>query len=79
MKTYTSATIDTSRVVLTPDLQELVEMLAKNTHDHWAQKRIEEGWRYGAERNDKQREHPDLVPYETWIRRENAQSGLKRL
>jgi hypothetical protein len=41
-----------------------VEKLAQNNHDHWARKRIEEGWRYGPSRNDAKREHPDLVPYD---------------
>ena len=30
----------------------------------WAQKRIDEGWRYGRRRNDDAKEHPDLVPYD---------------
>lgn len=45
------------------DLQELVERLARNNHDHWARKRIDEGWHYGPSRNDKEKQHPDLVPY----------------
>jgi hypothetical protein len=49
---------------LTRDLEELVERLAENNHDTWAQKRINEGWRYGPRRNDDAQEHPDLVPYE---------------
>lgn len=61
---YTPATIDTSNVNLSPDLDELVERLAQNNHDHWARKRIEEGWCYGATRNDNQKEHPDLVSYD---------------
>lgn len=64
MKTYTPNTIDTSHVKLDPDLEQLIERLAENTHDHWARKRMEEGWRYGAARNDQQKEHPDLVPYD---------------
>lgn len=64
MTTYTPATIDTSHVNLSPDLEELVEKLAQNNHDHWARKRIDEGWRYGVNRNDSNKEHPDLVPYE---------------
>jgi len=64
VRKYTPATIDTSRVELSPDLEGLVERLAQNNHDHWARKRIEEGWCYGAARNDKQKEHPDLVPYD---------------
>jgi hypothetical protein len=62
--TYTPSTIDTSHVSLSPELEILVEKLAENNHDHWAQKRIAEGWRYGVERNDTTKEHPDLLPYE---------------
>jgi hypothetical protein len=61
--TYKPQTIDTSQVHLSTDLQELIERLAENTHDHWARKRIDEGWRYGPKRNDSKKEHPDLVPY----------------
>jgi RyR domain len=61
---YKPETIDTSQIGLPSDLDELVERLAENNHDHWARKRIEEGWRYGAMRNDKEKEHPDLLPYD---------------
>jgi ryanodine receptor 2 len=61
---YTPKTIDTSHITLDSDLKELVERLAQNNHDHWARKRIEEGWRYGSTRNDTKKEHPDLVPYD---------------
>lgn len=64
MTTYTPETIDTSHVSLGSDLKELVERLAQNNHDHWARKRIEEGWHHGAARNDSTKEHPDLVPYD---------------
>ena len=65
MKTnYTPQPIDTSRVELPADMLELTEQLAKNTHDIWAKKRIAEGWKHGAERNDKKKLHPCLVPYE---------------
>jgi ryanodine receptor 2 len=64
VKTYTPETIDTSHISLGSPLEELVERLARNNHDHWARKRIEEGWRYGATRNDNEKEHPDLVPYD---------------
>jgi hypothetical protein len=61
---YTPQTIDTSGVLLSSDLEELVERLAENTHDHWARQRLAEGWRYGPQRNDVSKEHPDLVPYQ---------------
>jgi RyR domain-containing protein len=60
---YKPRTIDTSHVQLPPGLEELVERLAENNHDHWARKRIDEGWRYGVKRDDNAKEHPDLVPY----------------
>ena len=41
-----------------------LERLARNNHDHWARKRIDEGWRCGAMRNDGEKQHPDLVPYD---------------
>jgi RyR domain-containing protein len=61
---YDPKTIDTSQVRLSPAVGELVERLARNNHDHWARKRIEEGWRCGPRRDDHLKEHPDLVPYE---------------
>jgi hypothetical protein len=42
----------------------LIERLAKNNHDLWAQKRLAEGWRYGRHRDDARKETPLLVPYE---------------
>jgi len=62
--TYTPRTIDTANIRLSADLEELVEKLAENNHDHWARKRIEEGWRYGQRRDDREKHHPDLVPYD---------------
>ena len=64
MKIYTPETIDTSHISLGSALEELVERLAQNNHDHWARKRFEEGWRYGPTRNDDKKQHPDLVPYD---------------
>jgi hypothetical protein len=62
--TYSPDPIDTSGVELSPRLNELIERLAANNHDHWALQRIAEGWRFGPDRNDKAKTHPDLVPYE---------------
>jgi len=63
-KPYTPAPLDTSKVALSSDLLELIELLAKNTHEVWAQQRLAEGWQYGIARNDERKEHPCLVPYE---------------
>lgn len=62
--TYTPQPIDTSDVKLPKELEALVEQMAKNVHEVWAQTRIFQGWQYGAERNDVLKHHPCLVPYE---------------
>lgn len=62
--TYQPAPVDTSDVTLSPDVQGLIEVLAKNAHEVWAQQRIDDGWCYGKARDDKKREHPSLIPYE---------------
>ena len=56
--------INTDDVVLSEDLKALTEELAKNTHDVWAEGRIKDGWTYGKKRDDAQKHHPCLVPYE---------------
>ena len=61
---YQPAPIDTSHVELDVELAELLERLARNTHDVWGQQRMADGWRYGPSRNDERKEHPGLVPYE---------------
>lgn len=63
-KKYKPLPIDTSDVVLPKDLLPLVETMAKNVHEVWAQSRINEGWTYGSERNDAEKKHPCLIPYE---------------
>ncbi len=62
--TYQPEPIDTSAVVLTDDLLGLTEVLARNAHDVWARLRLDQGWRWGPERDDERTEHPSLVPYE---------------
>lgn len=60
---YDPKPIDTSLIRLTPELKELTERLAENTHDVWARQRMEEGWRYGPARSDPRKENPSLVGY----------------
>ncbi len=63
MKTYIPKSIDLSDVELTEDLNELREAIAENAHEVWAENRYAEGWRYGMQRNDELKLHPDMVPY----------------
>lgn len=64
MSEYKPQPIDLSQVELPAELQDLTEQMARNVHEVWAETRIKQGWRYGAERNDERMEHPCLVPYD---------------
>lgn len=66
MKTekYIPQPIDTSDVKLPEELEHLVEKMSKNVHEVWAETRINQGWTYGEQRNDKLKTHPCLIPYE---------------
>ena len=46
MSDYKPMPIDTSDVELSPEILELTELLAKNTHDVWAVGRYAQGWTY---------------------------------
>lgn len=62
-KNYVPQPMDTSDIQLPEELNVLVEKMAENVHEVWAQSRIEQGWTYGPERNDALKQHPCLVPY----------------
>ncbi|GAB6416351.1 RyR domain-containing protein [Bacillus luti] len=61
---YKPKAIDTSNVEIPKDIQELTELISKNTHEVWANQRLQEGWRYGEKRDEDKKEHPCLIPYE---------------
>ena len=61
---YTPTPIETDTISLPDKLSALSERLAENAHDMWARQRLEDGWIYGPQRNDQQKHHPCLVPYD---------------
>lgn len=63
-KEYIPSPVDTSNVKLPEDLLPLIEQMAENVHEVWAQGRIRDGWTYGPVRNDEKKEHPCLVAYQ---------------
>lgn len=62
-KLYHPVPVNTSDISVPPTLSPLIEEMAEHVHEVWAQKRIEEGWSYGVERNDQLKQHPCLIPY----------------
>lgn len=69
---YKPNPIDTNDIVLSDDLLKLTEKIAENVHEVWAKSRVEEGWSYGTERNDKEKTTPCLVPYSELPEEEKA-------
>lgn len=61
---YEPNPIDVSQVSLPPELGQLTERLAENTHEVWAHQRLTDGWTYGEKRDDAKKQHPCLIPYE---------------
>ncbi|SDN96843.1 RyR domain-containing protein [Prevotella communis] len=61
---YTPHPIDTSDIQLPEELNPLLEAMAKNVHENWAQERIKQGWTYGEKRDDTLKHHPCLIAYE---------------
>ncbi len=70
MKEYRPRPAATDDVQLPAELLPLIEDMAKNVHEVWAQNRINDGWTYGPVRDDIRRQHPCLVPYDDLPERE---------
>lgn len=62
--TYKPKPADTSAIELTEELKEIAESMARNVHENWAAERMAAGWTYGPQRDDANKKHPCLVPYE---------------
>lgn len=64
MKGYVPQPIDTSKVIVSDEIKEIAEFLAKNTHEVWSKGKMEEGWIHGDVLDYDLKTHPDLIPYE---------------
>ena len=64
MARYRPKPIDTAHVKLSPAQAALVEALAANVHEVWAQTRLADGWKPGKKRDDNAKTHPCLIPYD---------------
>ena len=61
---YVPQPVDLSDVELPAELVALAETISKNVHEIWALNRMNEGWKYGLQRDDALRHTPYLVPYD---------------
>jgi hypothetical protein len=55
--------MDTSSIDLAGS-ELLVEALARNAHEVWAELRMNDGWTYGPSRDDVRKQHPCLVRFD---------------
>lgn len=62
--TYAPQEFPAEHVVLQHGIVELVNVIASNAHEVWAQERIKQGWCWGPVRNDAERRHNCLLPYQ---------------
>lgn len=66
-KVYEPHPINLDEIELNSDIENLIEPIAENLHDIWAQSRMDEGYRYGPENNSDPDKGPltnkDLRPY----------------
>ena len=66
-KVYEPRPINLDEIELNSDIEDLIEPIAENLHDIWAQARINEGYRYGPENNSDPEKgdltNKDLRPY----------------
>jgi hypothetical protein len=71
-KEYIPAPINLSDVELPNDLEQLTELIARNVHEVWAQKKLQQGWKYGEVTDVEQNTHSSLVPYEQLSEQERS-------
>ncbi len=64
MEKYIPKSVDTSGIELEKSLIDLQEQLSRNIHEVWSQERLDNGWVYGGRRDDVNKQHPCLVPYD---------------
>ncbi|OIP53343.1 MAG: hypothetical protein AUK31_01650 [Fibrobacteres bacterium CG2_30_45_31] len=44
--------------------KDCLESIAQSVHDTWVAGRTKEGWKYGKIRDEINKEHPSLIPYD---------------
>uniref|UniRef100_UPI00358EA68B ryanodine receptor 2-like n=1 Tax=Myxine glutinosa TaxID=7769 RepID=UPI00358EA68B len=60
---FTPIPVDTTQVVLPPQMERIRDKLAENIHELWATTKVEMGWTYGLARDDHHLIHPCLLDF----------------
>ena len=69
--------VDTSEVTLSKDMEDLVTLLAQNSHEVWAEGKVQQGYQYAPNRNiiPGLKLSSSLVPFRCLSQREQAKIG----
>lgn len=73
---YIPQPIDTTNVVLPEELEQLVEEMAKNVHEVWAETRLKQGWKYGEQRNDELKDIHALCRMKNFLKRKRSTTTI---
>lgn len=61
---YNPHPIDLSNIVISEDIHNDMERIARNIHETWAQQRKNRGWGYGVSYDKTEKKHPCMVEYD---------------
>ena len=61
---YKPNPIDTSDVILSEEITDVIELLSRNTHEVWSTQKLKDGWIYGEETNNDKKTHCCLKEYD---------------
>jgi len=50
----------------------------EQSHENWMKFKTEHGWKYGPVKDEKKKEHPDLVPYDELPKNQKAKDFIFR-
>ncbi|XP_062422699.1 ryanodine receptor 2 [Pungitius pungitius] len=71
--TFTPTPVDTSEVVLPPQLEDISEKMAENIHELWAMDRIDLGWTHGLVKDEVKKHNTCLVEFSKLSEQEKNQ------
>ncbi|KAG7228617.1 hypothetical protein INR49_013303 [Caranx melampygus] len=71
---FTPTPVDTSKVVLPIQLEDIREKMAENIHELWAMDKIDVGWTHGPVRDESKKHDPCLVEFSKLPEQERNQN-----
>jgi len=61
---YKPNPVDTTKVEISKELQDALEVVSKNIHEVWAKQKMDDGWTYAPETDEDKKTHRCITEYE---------------